>query len=130
MRRTGGFAALFFSVLMLTAACASRQPLVTIGPAKGETVVAMTAGDFKFVPNNIKAHKGDILLLKIVNTSGTGHNITIKNPQEETLQSVPLPPRETVTVRLNLSEEGTYGFYCDKPFHAVFGMKGWIQVGQ
>jgi hypothetical protein len=105
MRQIRGFAALSLAVPILTAASASRQPLVTIGPAKGETVVAMTASDFKFVPNNIKAYKGDILLLKIENTSSTGHNNTIKNPQEETLQSVPLPPRETMTIRLNLSEE-------------------------
>jgi plastocyanin len=130
MRQTGGLVELCLAVLILTAACASRQPLVTIGPAKGETVVAMTASDFKFVPNNIKAYKGDILLLKIENTSGTGHNITVTNPQEKIIQSISLPPKETVTVRLTLSEEGTYGFYCDRPFHAAFGMKGWIQVGQ
>jgi plastocyanin len=130
MRQTGGFSALCLTVLILAGACASRQPLVTIGPVKGEAVVDMTARDFKFVPNNIKAYKGDILLLKIENISGTGHNITITSPQGKIMQRVPLPPKETVTVRLTLSDEGTYEFYCDKPLHASFGMKGWIQVDQ
>jgi plastocyanin len=130
MIHSRGFASLCVAVLLFAAACASRQPLVTIGPAKGETVITMKASDFEFVPNNIRAYKGDILLLKIENTSGTGHNFTIKDPGGKTVQSVPLPSKETVTVKVDLADSGTYEFYCDKPFHAAFGMKGWIQVDQ
>jgi uncharacterized cupredoxin-like copper-binding protein len=117
-------------ILMLAGSCASRQPLVTIAPVGGETVVGMKASDFKFVPNNIRAYKGDVLLLRIENTSDTGHNFTIQDPEENTLHSVPLPPKETVTVRVELSETGTYEFYCNRPFHAALGMKGWIRVDQ
>jgi plastocyanin len=130
MRRSVGCAALCSAIFILAAACANRQPLVTIGPARGETVVTMTASDFKFVPNNIKAHRGDVLLLEIENTSGGGHNFTIKDPQGRPLQSVTLPAKKTVTVKLVLSDDGTYEFYCDRPLHAAFGMKGWIQAIQ
>ncbi len=130
MRPLGQMAVLCFVALALTAACAGRQPLVTIVPAKGETVVAMKASNFKFVPNNIRAYKGDMLLFKIENTSGTGHNFTLEDPAGNTLKSVPLPPHQSVVVKTELPEAGTYEFYCDRPFHAALGMKGWIRVDQ
>ncbi len=121
---------LWLGVVLAVAACASQQPLVTIGPSTGETAIHIDAGNFKFEPNNLQAYKGDVLVLKIENISGTGHNFTIKNPAGGTIQSVPLTPKETTTVKVDLSETGTYEFYCDKPFHAAFGMKGRIEVIQ
>ncbi len=116
------------ALLLLVAACASQQPLVTIAPSKGETVVAVKASDFNFEPNNIKAHRGDVIVFQIENISGSGHNFTAKDPQGHTVQSVSLPSKETVRVKITLSETGTYEFYCDKPFHSTFGMKGQILV--
>ncbi|MDA8103904.1 MAG: plastocyanin/azurin family copper-binding protein [Nitrospiraceae bacterium] len=31
-------------------------------------------------------------------------------------------------VSVTLSEKGVYDFYCDRPFHSAFGMKGRIEV--
>jgi uncharacterized cupredoxin-like copper-binding protein len=128
--RPGALTALWVAALFTICACASQQPLVTIPPAKGETVVAVRASDFKFEPNNIKAYKGDVLVFQIENSSGSAHNFTIKDPQGHVIQSISLPSKETVPVRVNLSEPGTYEFYCDKPFHSAFGMKGQIVVIQ
>jgi len=129
-RKSKGLIAVFVTVLLAFAACASQQPLVTIGPARGEIVLAMKASDFTFEPNNIKAYKGDVVVLKIENISSTGHNFTLKTPLGNAEQSVKLPPMETVTVKVELSEAGTYEFYCDKPFHSTLGMKGQIVVTQ
>jgi uncharacterized cupredoxin-like copper-binding protein len=41
---------------------------------------------------------------------------------------VDLPSMQSVEIRINLSEAGQYDFYCDKPFHSSFGMKGQIEV--
>jgi len=120
--------AVFATVLLVLAACASQQPLVTIGPAKGEIILPMKASSFSFEPNNIKAYRGDVVVLKIENISGSGHNFTIKDPQGKTLQDVGLPSKETVTLKVSLSDTGTYEFYCDKPFHSSYGMKGQIVV--
>ena len=122
--------AVFAAVLLAFTACASQQPLVTIGQAKGETVLAMKASSFSFEPNNIKAYRGDVIVLKIENISSAGHNFTIKDPQGNTLQNIALPSKETVTVKVPLSEAGTYEFYCDKAFHSSYGMKGQIAVIQ
>jgi len=120
----------FAVVLLVFAACASQQPLVTIGQAKGEAILAMKASDFAFEPNNIKAYRGDVIVLKIENVSSTGHDFTIKDPQGNKVQNVALPPKETVAVRIPLAEAGTYEFYCDKPFHSGFGMRGRIEVNK
>lgn len=129
-RKSKWLAAVFTSVLLTFAACASQQPLVTIGPAKGEIVLAMKAGDFSFEPNNIKAYRGDVVVLKIENISNAGHNFTVTDPRGNMVQNIALPPKETVTVKIDLSETGTYEFYCDKPFHSTLGMKGQIAVIQ
>jgi plastocyanin len=129
-KRSEGLIVLWLGVMLAVSACASRQPVVTIGPAKGETVIDVKASNFKFEPNNIRAYEGDVLVFRIENISGAGHNFTIKNPEGHELQSVPLPSKVTTTVKVDLSEPGTYEFYCDKPLHAAFGMKGWVEVVQ
>jgi plastocyanin len=118
---------LYLAVLLL-AACAGLQPEVTVSPGAGEKVLAVKASSFKFEPNNIKAYTGDVILLKIENVSGSSHNFTIKNPGGQVMQSADLPPGKLTDVSVTLSEKGVYDFYCDKPFHAGFGMKGRIEA--
>lgn len=98
------------AVLLAFAACASQQPLVTIGQSKGEVVLDMKASSFAFEPNNIKAYRGDVIVLKIENISGSGHNFTIEDPQGNTVQSVGLPSKDTVTVKVPLAQVGSYEF--------------------
>jgi uncharacterized cupredoxin-like copper-binding protein len=128
LRKSKGLILLRLAVLLAVTSCASQQPLVTIGPAKGETVINVKASNFKFEPNNIKAYKDEKIVFRIENASDAGHNFTVEDPQGNTLQSVPLPPKETTTVKVALKGAGVYKFYCDKPFHAAFGMKGRIEV--
>lgn len=127
-RGLSGVAALWAAVLLVISACAASQPLVTIGPEKGQILLPVKASNFRFEPNNLKAYKGEILDFRIDNVSDTDHNFTIKDPQGRILKSVPLPAKETTTVSVGLSEPGIYEFYCDKPFHETFGMKGRISV--
>lgn len=108
--------------------CASRQPQVAVA-GDSEKTITMNADSFKFEPNNIKANRGDTIVLNIVNVSDTKHNFTIKDPRGNVLQSVDLPAKRTVPLTITLPENGTYDFYCDKPFHPTMGMKGSIQVG-
>lgn len=108
--------------------CAGRQPQVDVG-GQGEKAITINANSFSFEPNNIKAKQGDTIVLNITNTSKSAHNFTIKDPGGKILQSVDLPPRQTVPVTVNLTENGKYDFYCNKPFHPTMGMKGSIQAG-
>ncbi len=115
-------------VFLLIAGCAGLQQQVTVSPEKGEKVLTMKAGSFKFEPNNIKAFQEDVIVFRVENISGSGHNFTIKDPQGQSIQSVALPPKKTIDIRVPLSEIGIYKFYCNKPFHTLFGMKGQIEV--
>lgn len=123
-----GYWKLYLGVLLLLSSCAGLQPEVTVSPGGGEKVLAVKASSFKFEPNNIKAYTGEVILLKIEDVSGSGHNFTIKNPQGQVIQSADLPAGKVTDVRVTLSEKGVYDFYCDKPFHSAFGMKGRIEV--
>lgn len=119
---------LCISALFVLASCAGLQPQVSVSPEQGEKIIKMTADSFKFTPNNIRASQGDIIVLKIDNVSGSTHNFTIQDPQEKILQSVDLPSQKTVEVTITLSQPGDYTFYCDKPLHTFFGMKGRIEA--
>ena len=115
-------------LLFILSACAGLQQQVTAGSVQGERTITMEASSFKFTPNNIKANQGDEITIKITNISDAGHDFTIKDPQGQIIQSVDLPSKQTVGIRIKLSEAGEYDFYCDKPLHSSFGMKGQIEV--
>jgi plastocyanin len=121
---------LFGLALVVVTACAGPQRMVTVSPGTGEKVIQMKASSFDFDPNVIKAHQGDRLTLVIQNTAGTTHNFTVKNPAGEILVSKDLPEEETVQVEVPLAQVGEYPFYCVKPLHATFGMKGSIVVAK
>ena len=115
-------------IALLFAGCASLQPQVVLSEKESEKVVELKAESFKFVPNNIRAFEGDTILFRIENTSDSAHNFTIINPQREILKSVALPAKQEVDLKVFFAGLGVYGFYCDKPFHASFGMKGQVEV--
>jgi uncharacterized cupredoxin-like copper-binding protein len=109
--------------------CALLGNPVTAGRLeKGKRVIHMNASNFEFEPNNLRIPKPGPVTLAVENISNTEHNFTIKNPKGQVLKSVDLPPKKKTSITFDLPEPGKYAFYCDKPFHASFGMKGQIQV--
>ena len=115
-------------LLLILSACAGLQQQVTVGSVEGRKMVTLEADSFKFTPNNIKANQGDEIVIKIVSTSDAGHNFTIKDPRGQIIKTLDLPSKQTVEIKIDLSEPGEYTFYCDKPLHSSFGMKGQIEV--
>ncbi len=122
------FIAICAGILLTAAACAAPKTTVITEPEKREAEITIKAGNFKFEPNIVKAFRGNVIIFHVENISNSGHNFTIIDPQGNTLQSVALPPKKMVTVKIDLAETGTYEFYCDKPFHSAFGMKGRVLV--
>ncbi len=115
-------------IALLFAGCASLQPQVILSANESEKVVELKAESFKFEPNNIRAFEGDTILFRIENTSDSAHNFTIINPQQEILKSVALPAKKAVDIKVFFAGLGVYEFYCDKPLHSSFGMKGQVEV--
>ncbi|MGO9379586.1 MAG: cupredoxin domain-containing protein [Dissulfurispiraceae bacterium] len=119
---------IYIGMLFMLSACAGLQQQVTVDSIEGDKTITMEVGSFKFTPNNIKAYQGDKVAINIVNVSDAGHNFTLEDPQGQIIRSVDLPSKQTVKVRVTLTEAGEYVFYCDKPFHSSFGMKGQIEA--
>ena len=90
----------------------------------GERTVELQAGRDSFDPNNIQAVEGDRIVFMITNTDDREHNFTVLDPAGKMVQTVDLPPATTVDVRLTLVQAGRYTFYCNRPFHTMFGSKG------
>jgi len=115
-------------MVLLLAGCVSLQPQVALSEKESEKVVELKAESFKFGPNNIRAFEGDTILFRIENSSDSAHNFTITNPQHQILKSVALPAKKSVDINVSFGEPGVYEFYCDKPLHSSFGMKGQVEV--
>jgi plastocyanin len=115
-------------VLFILSACAGLQQQMTVSSVEGVKTITIEADSFKFTPNNIKASQEDEIAITITNISDAGHDFTIKDPHGKIIKNVDLPSKQTVEIRITLSEAGEYDFYCDKPFHSSFGMKGQIEV--
>jgi plastocyanin len=115
-------------LILALSACAGKTTEVTVVPADGKRVVVIRASSFSLTPTVIRAHNGDHLLLQVTNAAGTVHNLTIKKPGGEIVRSVDLGAGESVEVPLDLTESGTWKFYCNKPFHETLGMSGSIEA--
>jgi uncharacterized cupredoxin-like copper-binding protein len=120
----------FVGMTLMFFGCAGPQKTLIVPAGTGEKVVQMKASSYEFYPNVIQAHQGDRLVLVIQNVAGTTHNFTVKNPSGEVMVTKDLPANEAVRVEVRLTQAGEYPFYCDKPLHAVFGMKGHLEVAK
>ena len=116
--------------VLLLAVCASFQAQVALGEESGERVVELKADSFKFEPDNIKISEGETVLFRVENISNSTHNFTIKDPQKQILKSEALPAEKTVDIKVSFADPGVYEFYCSKPFHSSFGMKGQVEVSK
>ena len=111
-------------LLLLLSACGSLQKPVSVEGR--QNVVHMSASDFKFEPNNMSTRVGDTITFRIENTSGSMHNFTLVDPEGNTMQSIDIPPKQSVDVTATLSKAGIYKFYCNKTGHSQLGMKGQV----
>jgi uncharacterized cupredoxin-like copper-binding protein len=117
-----------FSIFLI--GCATPQNPVAATAPERQKGVPIEAKNFEFSPNIIKVNGPGTLSLDIKNVASIEHNFTLKNPEGEIIKSVNLPEGKTVAVEIVLPRSGTYPFYCDKPLHASFGMKGEIEVAK
>jgi len=108
--------------------CAAQQTPLAVSPSEREKGVLIEAKSFDFTPNIIKVDVPGLLVLQIRNVSSMEHNFTLKDPEGKIIKSLSLPEGKTVTTEIDLPRPGTYPFYCDKPFHSTFGMKGVVEV--
>jgi plastocyanin len=112
-----------------TPAASAGGPVTPTG--HGKVIVIYAVSDEKgnyFSPNEIEAHKGDVLRFTLKVGVHNVHFLADSNatksglpPASEMLQL----PGQTYDVPVNFAE-GTYYFQCDP--HAALGMKGYVKV--
>ncbi len=103
-----------------------------VTPAPGGKVIVVTAttdakGNY-FTPNEIEAHKGDVLRFTLNVGVHNVHFLPDSNPGKKGLppaSEMLQLPGQTIDIPVNF-EEGKYYFQCDP--HAALGMKGHLEV--
>lgn len=116
--------------------------LVAAGPTLAQTAAAprtveVDLASFSFTPSTIQLRAGEPIVLKLVNTGRGGHNFSAPEffaaarlaPGQAAVPggAVEVPTRQTVEVRLTPAR-GHYALRCTHTLHAMFGMRGAIEV--
>ena len=114
-------------VAFVLAGCAS-VPKVQASVTPGGEPLSIAASDFRFDPNVIAVHGLGAIMLKITNSGGTAHNITVDTPSGKAIKSVEIPPHSMISTHVVFDGPGDYNFFCSHPFHADLGMKGHFLV--
>ena len=115
-----------------TAAAAATSAGGEVKPAAGGKVIVIEAtsdekGNY-FTPNEIEAHRGDVLRFTLKLGVHNVHFLPDSNPGKTGLppaSEMLQLPGQTIDIPVNLAE-GKYYFQCDP--HAALGMKGHLEV--
>jgi plastocyanin len=122
-----GIGFLILALALSAGACGKLQKPILLTTGQ-ESVVMVEANDYSFVPNHFQTYQGTSIVFTIQNTSGSGHNFTIKDPAGNILQSAEVAPQKSVEVKVDFPHIGVYPFYCDRPFHRTLGMEGRVEA--
>ena len=83
-------------------------------------------GEMKFTPDVLEANKGDTLKITLVNKDpNVAHNFLIPSFN---INSGQIPPGQTSTVEVKVTQSGEHDIICDVPGHREAGMVGKLIV--
>jgi YVTN family beta-propeller protein len=89
---------------------------------KASAELTLRADDYYFAPASLRGRPGERLRLRVENTSGTLHNLTVPALGLDR----DLPPRGRVEIELQLPAEGVLTFHCK--FHGPLGQNGQLVI--
>ncbi len=96
------------------------------GDAIEMTVEMGINGEMKFTPDVIQAKKGDTLKITLVNKDpAVNHNFLIPALN---VNSGQIPPGQTSTIEVKITQSGEHDIICDVPGHREAGMVGKLIV--
>lgn len=88
---------------------AGSVPIQT-GVVREFTVIAKK-DEWKFIPEEIEADRGDKIIMTVINEDDYDHGIAI----DAFGVSQRMPARSTITVEFVVTQEGDFPFYCSVP---------------
>jgi plastocyanin len=96
----------------------SGQPVAT---------VEVSATDFKFTPANPGVQKTGVVAFELTNDGQATHALEVEGPDGE-VETKPLQPGESETIKADLNRPGRYTWYCPIGDHRERGMDGFVLV--
>jgi uncharacterized cupredoxin-like copper-binding protein len=96
-------------------------------PAGGGQTVSISETDFALDPSHPTVKAGTVTF-NVTNDGQTEHNLEVEGPGGEEELEQDLAPGESGQLTVDLSEPGTYEFYCPVDDHKGMGMEGEITV--
>jgi plastocyanin len=105
---------------------ATTEETTAAGGGGGETV-KVSATDFKFDPSDPTVAPGEVTF-DVTNDGKTLHNLEVEGPSGEAELPEDLQPGDSGSFAVDLSESGTYKFYCPVGNHEELGMVGEVTV--
>lgn len=94
----------------------------------GGQTVSISETEYKLDPSNPAVQPGTVTF-KITNDGGVDHNLEVEGPEGEQELEQDLAPGKSGTLTVDLSQPGSYEFYCPVGDHRDLGMEGEITVG-
>jgi uncharacterized cupredoxin-like copper-binding protein len=121
------------AALALVAGCGGDESNGTT-PAGGATAqgagaqtVNVSETDFKLDPSDPTVQAGPVSF-RVTNDGEVDHNLEVEGPEGEQELEQDIAPGESATLTVDLSQPGTYEFYCPIGGHRDAGMEGEITV--
>ena len=103
----------------------STEDTTASGGGGAETAVSLT--EFAIDPQDPTVEAGTVTF-DVSNDGETVHNLEVEGPNGEAELEEDLQPGDSGTLEVDLSEPGTYEWYCPVGNHADEGMEGEVTV--
>jgi plastocyanin len=106
----------------------SAQSSAPTGGGGGETV-KLSETDFKITPASPSVSQPGEVTFAVTNDGNTDHALEVEGPGEEQ-ETDTIAPGDSANLKVDLSKDGTFEFYCPIGNHKEMGMEGQITVGK
>jgi plastocyanin len=96
-------------------------------PPQRAAPLHLSATEYSFSPSNPTVKPGDYELT-LANHGKIAHSVAVEEVGGRTELRSDVQPGGTGTIEVDLSQPGTYTFYCPIANHRALGMQGTIRV--
>lgn len=117
------------AVALALSACGGNGGEGQAPPGQPVARIDVRETEFKLDPPNPRIDKPGVVEFKAQNAGQTVHALEVEGPKGE-VETEPIQPGESATLRANLSEPGEYTWYCPVGDHKDKGMEGKITVAR
>ncbi len=120
---------LLLPAAMLLSACGGNSSDESSSDGPVVTTIQISEAEYSLTPKTITLPEAGTYEFNVRNDGQITHALEIEGNGEEH-KSGDIGPGSTVTIRVNLSDDGRYEMYCPIGNHRGQGMEGEIVVGR